>query len=63
MPMPSLPLFPFLLPFSLPSLLSSTGPYFVEYFDQPSSAELGTMVAVLEIVRTSQSIPLRLKAD
>lgn len=26
-----------------------TGPYFKDYFDQPTSAELGTMVAVLEI--------------
>lgn len=26
-----------------------TGPYFKEYFNQPSSAEIGTMVAVLEI--------------
>ena len=26
-----------------------TGPYFKDYFDQPSSAQLGTMVAVLEI--------------
>ena len=26
-----------------------TGPYFKDYFNQPSSAEIGTMVAILEI--------------
>ncbi|KND94385.1 High-affinity glucose transporter [Tolypocladium ophioglossoides CBS 100239] len=26
-----------------------TGPYFIDYFDQPSKAQVGTMVAILEI--------------
>ena len=29
--------------------INDRGPYFKDYFDQPSRAQIGTMVAILEV--------------